>query len=64
MTFSVYLILPASLGPRVHSAFNKNGYQKQKNDVSMFLGSIVRPVRRTDNLTAIYEPTVQTMWDP
>jgi hypothetical protein len=24
----------------------------------------VRPVRGADNLTAIYEPNVSTMWDP
>jgi hypothetical protein len=30
----------------------------------MFLGSKVRLVRRADNLTAIYEQIVQTMWDP
>jgi hypothetical protein len=30
----------------------------------MFLRSKVRPVRRADNLTAISEPIVQTMWDP
>jgi hypothetical protein len=30
----------------------------------MFLGSKVLLVRRADNLTAIYEPTVQIMWDP
>jgi hypothetical protein len=30
----------------------------------MFLESKVRPVRGTDNLTAIYEPIVLTMWDP
>jgi hypothetical protein len=30
----------------------------------MFLGSKVRRVRRADNLTAIYEPIVYTMWDP
>jgi hypothetical protein len=29
----------------------------------MVLGSKVRPVRRADNLTAIFEPNVQTMWD-
>jgi hypothetical protein len=29
-----YLILPSELGPGVHSAFNRNGYQKQKNEVS------------------------------
>jgi hypothetical protein len=32
--FSIYLILPATLGPRVHSASNRNEYQKQKNNVS------------------------------
>jgi hypothetical protein len=30
----------------------------------MFLGSKVWLVRRADNLTAIYEPIVWTMWDP
>jgi hypothetical protein len=30
----------------------------------MFLGSEVRRVRRADNITAIYEPIVYTMWDP
>jgi hypothetical protein len=30
----------------------------------MFLGSKVRRLRRADNLTAIYEPIVETMWDP
>jgi hypothetical protein len=29
----------------------------------MFLGSKVRQVRGADNLTAIYEPIVYTMWD-
>jgi hypothetical protein len=29
----------------------------------MFLVSKVRPVRGADNLTAIYEPIVYTMWD-
>jgi hypothetical protein len=31
---SIYLILPPELGPGVYSAFNKNDYQKQKNNVS------------------------------
>jgi hypothetical protein len=31
---SIYLILPASLGPGVYSACNRNEYQKQKNNVS------------------------------
>jgi hypothetical protein len=30
----------------------------------MFLGSSAQLVRRADNLTAICEPTVYTMWDP
>jgi hypothetical protein len=28
----MYLILPAALGPGVHSASNSNEYQKQKNN--------------------------------
>jgi hypothetical protein len=32
--FLVYLILPAALVPGVHSASNRNEYQKQKNNVS------------------------------
>jgi hypothetical protein len=31
---SIYLILPAALGPEVHSASNRNEYQKQKNNFS------------------------------
>jgi hypothetical protein len=54
-TFSIYLILPAALGPGVYSAFNKNEYQKQKK---MFVESRALPVRRADNLTAICEPIV------
>jgi hypothetical protein len=30
----------------------------------MFLGSKVRRVRKADNLTAIYETTVHSTWDP
>jgi hypothetical protein len=30
----------------------------------MFLGTKVRLVRGADNLAAIYEPIVYTMWDP
>jgi hypothetical protein len=29
--FSIYLILPAALGPGVYSTSNRNEYQKQKN---------------------------------
>jgi hypothetical protein len=32
--FSIYLILPAALGPGVYSASNINEYEKQKNNVS------------------------------
>jgi hypothetical protein len=53
--FSIYLILPAALGPGVHSAFNRNEYQKQKNNV---FGSKALPVLRADNVTAICEPIV------
>jgi hypothetical protein len=31
---SIYLILPATLGPTVYSASSRNEYQKQKNNVS------------------------------
>jgi hypothetical protein len=30
--FSIYVILPAILGPEVYSASNRNEYQKQKNN--------------------------------
>jgi hypothetical protein len=29
--FSIYLILPAALGPGIYSASNRNEYQQQKN---------------------------------
>jgi hypothetical protein len=32
--FSMYLILPAALGPGVYSASNGNEYQKQEYNVS------------------------------
>jgi hypothetical protein len=32
--FSIYIILPAALGPEVYSASNENEFQKQKNNVS------------------------------
>jgi hypothetical protein len=34
INFSIYPILPAVLGPGVHSASNRNEYQEQKNNVS------------------------------
>jgi hypothetical protein len=41
----------------VHPASNRNKYQKHKNN-HIFLGIKVQPVRKADNLTAIYEPIV------
>jgi hypothetical protein len=35
LIFSIYLILPAALGPGVYSASNRNEYQKQRNNVSV-----------------------------
>jgi hypothetical protein len=32
--FSIYLILPAALGPSVYTASKRNEYQKRKNYVS------------------------------
>jgi hypothetical protein len=55
VNFSIYLILPAALGPGVHSAPNRNEYQNQK---IMFLGSRARPAHRAGKLTVIYEPIV------
>jgi hypothetical protein len=31
LIFSIYLILPAALGPGIYSVSNRNEYQKQKN---------------------------------
>jgi hypothetical protein len=56
VNFSMYIILPASLGPGFHSASNRNEYQKLKVKA--------RPVRGADRLTAICEPIVYIMWDP
>jgi hypothetical protein len=50
--FSVELILPAALWPGVDSTTNRNKNQE------FSWGGKVRPVRRTDNLTAISEPIV------
>jgi hypothetical protein len=33
-SFSIYLILPAALGPGVYLASNRNEYQEQKNNIS------------------------------
>jgi hypothetical protein len=41
MNFS---ILPASLGPEVHSASNRNEYQKQKHVVSKDYNKVIRNI--------------------
>jgi hypothetical protein len=55
--FSIYLILLVALGPGVNSA-------STRSRKIMFLGSRVRPEHEADNLTAMREPIVYTMWDP
>jgi hypothetical protein len=52
---SIYLILPATLGPGIYSTSNRMSTRSRK---IRFLGSRTRTVRRTDNLTTICEPTV------
>jgi hypothetical protein len=32
VNFKIYLILPATLGPLIYSASNRNEYQKHKNN--------------------------------
>jgi hypothetical protein len=53
--FSTYIIFPAALDTGVYSVSNRNGYQKQKNNVS---GGKARPVRNADYLTPFCEPIV------
>jgi hypothetical protein len=53
--FSIYLILPAALGPGVYSTSNRNEYQRQKK---MFLDSRAWLVHKAHNLTAICESIV------
>jgi hypothetical protein len=48
--------------PDVYSYSNRNVVPEAEK--VMFLGSIARPVRTTDNLTTIREPIVWTTWDP
>jgi hypothetical protein len=57
---SIYLNLPAALGLGVYSATNRNEYQKQGEKK----GGRARPACKADNLTAICEPIIYTMWDP
>jgi hypothetical protein len=58
--FSIYLILRAAVGAGVYSASTINEYRKK----NIFLDSRARPVRKADNLTAIFQPIIYTMWDP
>jgi hypothetical protein len=51
--YPIHQIIPAALGPGVHSVSKKNEYQKQKKII--VLGSGAQPVRRAKNLTAICE---------
>jgi hypothetical protein len=53
--YSMELTIPAALGPGVYTAYNRNEYQKKN------LGSRALSVRKPANVTAICEPTVQTM---
>jgi hypothetical protein len=53
--FSIYLALPAALGPGGYSLTNSNEYEKKKNNV---LAKTERSVLRADNITSICEPTV------
>jgi hypothetical protein len=53
--FSIYLILPPAHGSVTEMI-------TRRREV-MFLESRARPVRGADNLTAIFEQIVETMWD-
>jgi hypothetical protein len=48
------LNLLSALGSGVYSAYNRNEYQKQRNNVSWIRA---QPMRKADNLAAIREPT-------
>jgi hypothetical protein len=52
---SIYLILPAVLGPEVYSVSKRNAFHSQKNALG---GVKRRPVRKAYNLTAICEPII------
>jgi hypothetical protein len=53
--FSIYLFLPAAVGPGVYSASNRMSNRSRK---IMFLGSKTWPVSKAESLTAIFEPNV------
>jgi hypothetical protein len=52
---SIYLILPAALGPGVYAASNRSEYRKQK-EKCVGGGIKQRLVPEADNYAAIYEP--------
>jgi DNA-binding SARP family transcriptional activator len=54
---SVYLILADALGPQPLTEISARSRK------IMCLGNKARPVSRADNLAAICEPFVYTMWD-
>jgi hypothetical protein len=52
---SIYLALPAAVGPGIYPASKGT---KQQKPTKMSVGSRARPGREAVNLTAIYEQTV------
>jgi hypothetical protein len=58
---SINVILPAALAMGFTQLLTEMSIRSRK---IMFLGRRARPVLRADNLTAICEPIVYTMWDP
>jgi hypothetical protein len=59
--FSIYLILPATLGPGFTQPLAEMSTRSRK---IMFLGSRAQPVRRADNFATICDSLVSKMWDP
>jgi hypothetical protein len=59
--FSIYLISPTLLGPASTQPLTAMSTRSRK---ICFWGRRARPVRKADNLMAIFEPIVKTMWDP
>jgi hypothetical protein len=49
-SFSIYLILPAALGPLVYTSSNRNEYQKHNK---IFLENRARPAQKADTLIAV-----------
>jgi hypothetical protein len=59
LDFSIDLTFQLHYGPGVDSDSNRNEYQESSWGVKGY-----RPGSKTDNLTAVYEPTVHKMWEP